>query len=173
MLTGPQGAIASAMIDQLGKLIGGIRLVWAVIGVVTAVVALATAQTVAILNAIGVAGFAAAMGGGAVWAVSGGSPEFTRVRNAAIGMTLGFLLGFFLMFIGRPLDENEKQFGPLTFIGIVVLIAYGTLLSAGLSFIKRKAEPATKVCPECANKVLAAAAKCQYCQYRFDGAAAS
>lgn len=30
-------------------------------------------------------------------------------------------------------------------------------------------EPATKVCPECAEEVRRSARKCRYCDYRFDG----
>jgi hypothetical protein len=33
----------------------------------------------------------------------------------------------------------------------------------------KPAEPATKVCPECAEEVRRSARKCRYCDYRFDG----
>ena len=66
------------------------------------------------------------------------------------------------------MDEGEKQFGLLTFIGLANVVVYAGVLSLGLSHLKRRGQRAKKICPECANEVLQAAAKCQYCQYRFD-----
>ncbi|WP_375430699.1 zinc ribbon domain-containing protein [uncultured Friedmanniella sp.] len=153
---------------ELSGLIGGIRLAYGVVGVVTTLAALATNRSIAVLNTMGVAGVVMLVVGGSVWQGSSAADDYSRVRNTAIAMSAAGAIAGLLMFFGRPLDENEKAFGLLTFIGVVNVIAYASLLSLGLAHLKKRAGPAKKVCPECANEVLAAARKCQFCQYRFE-----
>lgn len=80
-----------------------------------------------------------------------------------LGVTLVFG-GVFLL--GRPLDEDEKALGLLTFVGGAYLffVAFLAVTAGPLLGGPRK------TCPDCANKVLTEARKCQHCGYRFDAA---
>jgi hypothetical protein len=76
------------------------------------------------------------------------------------------LIGSIVYFgFGRPLDEDERAFNILTILGGISLVIGALILSP---LAKRILEPPRKICPDCANSVLAAARKCQYCNYRFD-----
>jgi hypothetical protein len=154
--------------DELKGLVGGLRLAFAGVGVITTLAAIATEQGVVILNTIGVAGLGMVVIGGYVWVSSKASDPLKPVRNTALAVSVTGLIGALLFFTGRPLDEEEKEPGFLTVLGVLTVIMCATLLSLGLSYYKRQNAPKMKQCPECANEVLAEARKCQYCQHRFD-----
>jgi hypothetical protein len=155
------------MADEVKGLIGGIRLAYGAVGVVTTVVALATDRVVAILNVFGIAGVVMLVVGIGTWNSMEAGQPYQRVKWSAIAMGAAGLVAAFLMAVGRPMDENEKSFGILTFIGVANVIVFAGLLSLGLSYAQAAKR---KTCPDCANQVLAAARKCQYCGYLFSEA---
>jgi hypothetical protein len=120
--------------------------------------------------AAGYIGFVAAAAIGVV-AASGAlenKPSYlvpTVIGSVVLGVAMHLLFPF------RP-DELEGMEGPnaLSIMGLVVI---GATFFVGVSLYQDWQEaqrPPTKVCPDCANVVLAAARVCQHCTYKFDPA---
>lgn len=90
-----------------------------------------------------------------------------RKIGAAIGLTL---LGCFLAFsFATGFQKSDfESFGGLQVIGLVFL-AIGVVL--GISYFvssQRKQQMKYKECPDCANRILTKAKKCQYCGHVFE-----
>jgi ribosomal protein S27AE len=131
------------------------------------VVALATDQTIAVLNYFGVAGVVMLVAGIGTYLAYEGTPPLGQLKYASLAMSGTGVVAALLMFFGRPMDEAEKAFNILTIIGVVNVVVMAGLLSLYLEHFS-KSLTKQKKCPECANTVLAEARKCQFCHYKFD-----
>jgi hypothetical protein len=118
--------------------------------------------------AAGYIGFVAAAAIGVVAATGAlaNKPSYavpTVIGSVVLGVAMHMLFPF-------RSDELEGMEGPnaLSVLGLVVI---GITFLVGVSVYQgwQKAQRApTKVCPDCANVVLAAARICQHCRHKFD-----
>lgn len=153
--------------NPLGLAKGALLGLGTFLGLVSTVTGLASASMVAALNTLGVLGFGTFFVGLIAWSVYDGRPDNERIKAAATATLIGAVVVAVLYFvIGRPLDESERQFNILSFMGIATLLGGAFVVAS----VNRTFQPAKKTCPECANEVLAAARRCQYCGHRFDHA---
>lgn len=143
----------------------------AAIGVLTAIAGIWSSSLVAALNASGVIGVATLTVGGVTWAQGDAGDPIRRVRVTGIAVALTALVASFLLFVvGRPLEGAELDVNILTVIGVANLVAVATLAVLAWRTIDASATQ-TKVCPMCAEKVLAAARICRYCGSPLDDTA--
>jgi hypothetical protein len=159
------------MNEELKGVVGGIRLICGLVGGATTLAAVVTNQTVAILNAFGVAGVIMLLVAGSTWHYYetdgwGDGTQLGRVKYTFIAMLASGVVASLLMFFGRPMDEAEKAPGLLTAIGVMNVVVIAALVSLGLGHLSKSLSKRKK-CPECANEVLFEARKCQFCQHRF------
>lgn len=153
------------MTAEVKSAVGAARLLLAAVGTVTTLAGLINSSVVVALNSIGVVGVGALVVGGVFYsgADSAGSPA-ERAKTALLAMGVASVIFGAVFLLGRPLDESEKQPGLLTVIGVAYLFFAAFLaVSAGPLL-----GPKQKACPDCANKVLVEARKCEHCGYRFD-----
>lgn len=155
------------MFEGLNGIVRGFRLLVGALGLVTMAVGLMNQSTVVALNTIGVVGLAGLVIGGGTYFSSDGGDQLSRARTTLIAMVITTAISTLLFVFGRPFDENEKQFGLLSFVGAAALAFYAYVAAAGWHHFVQATAPQTKQCPDCAQQVLAAARKCQHCGYRF------
>lgn len=161
MATSSALAIKKA-VDMASWLLGAV-------GVVTTISGLISHSTIVALNTAGVIGVGSLVfGGGAFLSGPKSTPDerATTARNALLTMVVASVVCGAVFLSGRGLDEKESQANVLTVIGAANILFCAFLAVSARSLL----ESDTKGCPDCANRVLSAARKCQYCGYRFDGA---
>jgi hypothetical protein len=168
-----EGGATPAVAGVTG-LVGGVRLLLGAIGLISTISGLINDSVVAALNTAGVIGLPALVICG--WPVlamlfggqhSNHDPE-SSFKTALITSLVVTAIAAVAFLAGRPMDENELQFGLLTIMGIAVTLMFAVLASAGWKYALKGRQPPQKTCPDCANTVLTAARKCQYCGYRFN-----
>jgi hypothetical protein len=142
------------------------------IGAVSAISGIAGSSAVIALNTIGILGSGSLIGAGLRWREGGSLPEKVKASSSQAGF--GFAVCAFLYFGSkaagnRSFDFIGPTFGFFTILGIVWIVGAVVLASLIWEYQVREPPPERKTCPDCANEVLVAARKCQYCGYRFDG----
>jgi hypothetical protein len=140
----------------------------ALIGGITAIAGIWSSSLVTALNISGVIGVGTLTVGAITWFSSRTTPV-AKIRNTASAVGITALVTGLVFAVGRPLEGDELDFGLLTIVGAVNLLAVAVLALLAWQTISASAEPEMKTCPECAEQVLAAAVVCKHCHYRFDG----
>jgi hypothetical protein len=138
------------------------------IGLVATIAGLATASAVVALNTIGVICMPALVIGGVLFYSMRDDEPLARLKVTLVAVAIVSALAAIAFLAGRGLDEDERTFNFLTFLGIASILLVTYLLTAGWHQWLKSQQPAQKVCPDCANTVLGAATKCQFCGYRFN-----
>lgn len=140
----------------------------AVIGALTALAGIWSSSIVAALNTAGVIGVATLTIGAIVWSQGDSADPIRRVRVTAIAVGITAAVASFIHFVGRPMEGDELEVGFLTIIGVANLLAIATLGVLAWRTIDSSVKQPMKVCPMCAEQVLAAARICRYCGTAFD-----
>ena len=146
--------------------LGGLRGLATLIGLISAVSGLMSSSTIVALNTLGIIGLPVLVVAFVFRSEIINDEDKETGSIIVIIIAVLVLIGSIVYFgFGRPLDEDERAFNILTILGGISLVIGALILSP---LAKRILEPPRKICPDCANSVLAAARKCQYCNYRFD-----
>lgn len=161
------------MSSSISGLVTGMRALFAAVGVFTTIAGLATQSTVVALNSAGVIGLAGLVIGGIFYFsmrddIDKPEDQIQRVKVTLIILAIVTPLSAFLFFVvGEGLREEESGVNLLTIMGLATLLFYAFIASIGWKLILPQVQD-TKACPDCANQVLQAARKCQFCGYRFE-----
>ena len=146
--------------------LGALHGMAASVGIVSSLVGLAESSVVDGLNVLGIAGIATLIVGGGFYATRG-ADRAERVRGTVLVSSIAAVVAVVLFLLGDGLDPGEHGFGPLAASGVATAACGVLVLVLATRGHRAEKVPETKLCPECANRVLAAARKCRYCEHFF------
>lgn len=146
------------------RYVSAILTVAGIIGAISSIAALFKGSLVYALTAAGYVGFVALFVGSIVVQFREDDDNAELIAGL-VGVTVGAVC-----LVAFPFTEEEdaNTFNVLSVIGIVAIVVFFVMLVDAYDKVKKAKEAEHKTCPECANSVLAAARKCQHCEYRFD-----
>jgi hypothetical protein len=142
------------------------------IGALSTLSGLLSGSVIVILQSAGAIAFCTYVAGTVGAALVGAAGRDRALRHPGVTVIVSVTIGSGLfVYAGGPWAmaafSGILQVGTAVF-GLVVLVGLAYLVYVAYERRERSRAPATKTCPDCANHVLVAARKCQYCGYRFD-----